>query len=198
MSDAAVTPQVATQRPQSEASTQSEAGPPAAGAAAPPLLVIGSLLGPYRLLGKLGEGGMGAVYKAQHEHLDKTVAIKVLPALFTANAAAVARFRREMKAVGKVTDPHIVQAFDAGDIGGVHYLAMEYVAGTDLTGLVQTRGPLSVPNACKLIRQAAQALAAAHGAGLVHRDVKPSNLLLSTAGHVKLLDLGLARLAEVP
>ncbi len=160
----------------------------------PAALYEATQLGPYRLLTKLGEGGMGAVYKAQHEHLDKTVAIKVLPRHVTQHADAIARFKREMKAVGKLNHPNIVQAHDAGEIDGVHYLAMEFVEGTDLQKLVKQRGPLSVVNACKVIRQAAQALAAAHAAGLVHRDIKPANLLLAKNGQIKVLDMGLALL----
>ncbi len=138
---------------------------------------------------------MGAVFKAQHEHLDKTVAIKVLSAAVTHQADAVARFRREMRAVGKLNHPNIVQAHDAGEIAGTHYLAMEFIDGTDLLHLVRERGPMSVMNACKAVRQAAQALAAAHAAGLVHRDIKPSNLLVAKNGQMKVLDLGLALLA---
>jgi formylglycine-generating enzyme required for sulfatase activity/serine/threonine protein kinase len=156
---------------------------------------IGTILGPYRILQKLGEGGMGAVFKAQHEHLDKTVAIKVLSTAVTNQSDAVARFRREMKAVGKLSHPNIVQAHDAGEISGTHYLAMEFIDGADLLQHVRDRGPMSVVNACKAVRQAALALAAAHGAGLVHRDIKPSNLLVARNGQIKLLDLGLARLA---
>ncbi|HET6424367.1 MAG TPA: SUMF1/EgtB/PvdO family nonheme iron enzyme, partial [Planctomycetaceae bacterium] len=160
------------------------------------LLEAGTTLGPYRLLSKLGEGGMGAVYKAQHEHLDKTVAIKVLPQQLTQHADSVARFKREMKAVGKLEHPHIVRAMDAGEIHGTHFLAMEYVDGVDLQKLVKDRGALSVPNACKAIRQAALALTAAHAAGLIHRDIKPANLLVAKTGQIKLLDLGLARLGD--
>lgn len=155
-----------------------------------------SLLGPYRILSKLGAGGMGTVYKARHQHLDKIVAVKVLPARLTREPEAVARFKREMKAVGRITHPNIVQAFDAGEIDGTHFLAMEYVDGTDLNQLVKTNGPMTVPNACKAIRRAALALSTAHAAGLVHRDVKPSNLLVAKTGQVKLLDLGLALLAN--
>jgi serine/threonine protein kinase len=154
------------------------------------------MLGPYRIEQKLGEGGMGAVYKAVHTRLDKVVAIKVLPHQLTQQAKLVARFEREMKAVGKLEHPHIVRAMDAGDIGGVHYLAMEYVEGTDLQRFVKTKGPLSIPNACKAIRQAALALSAAHAAGLVHRDIKPANLFVSKTGLIKVLDLGLALLGE--
>ncbi len=154
------------------------------------------MLGPYELLDKLGEGGMGAVYKARHEHLDKLVAVKVLPLQFTQQPDSVSRFKREMKAVGKIDHPNIVRAMDAGEINGVHFLAMEYVEGSDLTQLVKAKGVLSAQNACKVIRQAAVALTAAHAAGLVHRDIKPSNLLVAKTGQVKLLDLGLALLGE--
>lgn len=159
------------------------------------LLLAGSTLGPYRILGKLGEGGMGAVYKARHQHLDKIVALKVLSAAVTNRTDAIARFKREMKAVGKLEHPYIVRAMDAGEVAGLNYLAMEFVEGSDLRKLVRDQGPLSVAQACKVIRQAAQALSAAHAAGLVHRDVKPSNLLMTKRGQIKLLDLGLARLA---
>lgn len=163
----------------------------------PPVeLDVGARLGPYRILAKLGQGGMGAVYKATHSRLDKVVAIKVLSAQVTQQADAVIRFEREMRAVGKLTHPHIVQAFDAGDIDGTHYLAMEFVDGVDLQQLVKDQGPLSVDEACRAIRQAALALSAAHGAGLVHRDIKPSNLLMDKSGQIKLLDLGLALLSE--
>lgn len=157
-------------------------------------VAIGAKLGPYRILSKLGQGGMGAVFKAQHEHLDKTVAIKVLSGAVTNQTDAVARFRREMKAVGKLNHPNIVQAHDAGEIAGTHFLAMEFIDGTDLLHLVRDRGPMSIVNACKAVRQAAQALAAAHAVGLVHRDIKPSNLLVTKTGQMKVLDLGLALL----
>jgi|GEM_PF-6274319 len=159
-------------------------------------LEVDSFLGPYRILSKLGEGGMGAVYKATHTKLDKVVAIKVLSTQVTRQSDSVSRFEREMRAVGKLNHPHIVQAYDAGEIHGLHYLAMEYVEGSDLAHLVKQRGPFSIVNACKTIRQSALALAAAHGAGLVHRDIKPSNLLIAKSGQVKLLDLGLALLSD--
>jgi formylglycine-generating enzyme required for sulfatase activity len=157
---------------------------------------IGAVLGPYEIVEKLGQGGMGAVFKAKHAKLKKIVALKVLTPAAIGDPAAVARFEREMEAVGKITHPNIVQAFDAGEVDGVHYLAMEYVEGTDVSKLVKQRGPLKVSDACKIIRQAAQGLAVAHAAGLIHRDVKPANMLLSKDGRLKLLDLGLARLTD--
>ncbi|MBI1348673.1 SUMF1/EgtB/PvdO family nonheme iron enzyme [bacterium] len=184
-----------TVRPESEAPT--DIPPPRTISNHPPVETnIGELFGPYRILAKLGEGGMGAVYQATHVKLDKLVAVKVLSPKITKHAEAVARFEREMRAVGKLNHPHIVQAYDAGEINGIHYLTMEFVDGTDLFRLVKDTGPLSVVNACKIVQQLASALSAAHAAGLVHRDIKPSNLLVGKHGEVKLLDLGLALLAD--
>ncbi len=151
-------------------------------------------LGEYQLLEKLDEGGMGAVYKALHTKLDRIVALKVLPKARTADVRAVARFEREMKAIGRVDHPNVVRAMDARQIGETRFLVMEYVAGLNLTKLVRRIGPLRVADACEIIRQAASGLQAAHEHGLVHRDVKPSNLMLTEQGQVKILDLGLAQL----
>ena len=148
----------------------------------------------YQLTEKLGQGGMGAVYKAVHTKLDKTVAVKILPADRLQDDEAVARFEREMKAVGKLDDPHIVRATDAGEADGTHFLVMEYVEGEDLGEILERYGPLGLPEACEVIRQAASGLQHAHEHGLVHRDIKPSNLMLTAKGDVKLLDLGLALL----
>ena len=151
-------------------------------------------LGEYQLLGKLGEGGMGAVYKARHVRLDRLVALKVLAKDRTANPGAIARFEREMKAVGRVDHPNVVRAMDAREIEGTHFLVMEYVTGKDLAEVVDRCGPLAVADACEVIRQASLGLEAAHENGLVHRDIKPSNLMLTPQGQVKVLDLGLALL----
>ena len=156
----------------------------------------GAELDVYVLVEKLGEGGMGSVWKARHRKLDKLVALKVLPAHLTSDSAAVGRFEREMKAVGKLEHANIVRAMDAGEVGGIHYLVMELVEGSDLNRLVKERGPRSIGEACQMIRHAALGLAHAHEHGLVHRDIKPSNLLLSKQGQVKILDLGLARLQD--
>lgn len=158
---------------------------------------VGSQLGPYQLVAKLGEGGMGAVFKARHIKLGKLVALKILPPHVMSRGDALARFEREMLAVGSLQHPNIVQAHDAGDVGGVHYLSMEFVEGQDLQKLLQKKGPMSVVNACKAIRQAAQGLAAAHKLGLVHRDIKPSNLFVTKqTGQIKILDMGLALLSQ--
>ena len=159
------------------------------GLSAPPFA-----LGQYRVVEKIGEGGMGAVYRALHGRLKKAVALKVLPPGRTADAQAVARFEREMEAIGRLNHNHIVRATDAGEADGVHYLVMELIDGIDLTRLVRAAGPLPVAAACELMRQAAVGLQYAHENGLVHRDIKPSNLLLSVNGEVKITDLGLALL----
>jgi serine/threonine protein kinase/WD40 repeat protein len=152
-------------------------------------------LGPYELLQLLGKGGMGAVFKARHTRLNKFVALKVLPESMTRSLEALARFDREMRAVGALEHPNIVRAMDADEDEGTHYLVMEYVDGQDLQSVVRERGALSVSEACRLVRDAALALDYAHQAGLVHRDIKPSNLLLTSNNQLKILDLGLARLA---
>ena len=154
--------------------------------------VLGQL-GEYQLLEKLGEGGMGAVYKALHTKLGRQVALKVLPKGRIEDPRAIARFEREMMAVGAVDHPNIVRAMDAREIEGTRFLVMEFVKGLDLGKVVRRLGHLPVADACELVRQAALALQSAYEHKLVHRDVKPSNLMLNQQGQVKLLDLGLAR-----
>jgi serine/threonine protein kinase len=154
-------------------------------------------IGQYELLAKLGEGGMGAVYKALHTKLNKCVALKILPAGRLAEAQAVARFEREMKAVGRLSHPNIVAAHDAGEADGHHYLVTELVDGVDLSTLVHRCGPLPIAEACEMIRRAAEGLQHGHGRGMVHRDIKPGNLMLTFEGQVKILDMGLALLDEM-
>ena len=160
-----------------------------------------STLRDYRLEGVLGEGGMGTVYRAMHTRLGRPVALKLLTASRRLDPDASARFEREMRAIGALRHPNIVHATDAGEVDGVPFLVMELLDGRDLGRLVSERGAMSVPEACEVIRQAAIGLQHAHEHGLVHRDVKPSNLMLTVDGTVKLLDLGLARNAapgEIP
>jgi serine/threonine protein kinase len=157
------------------------------------------IVGPYVLLDKLGEGGMGQVYRARHRHMGRVVALKVIRKEKLARPEAVRRFYREAQAAAQVSHPNIVLAFDAGPAGPTHYLATEYVEGTDLARLVKERGSLPVAVACDYVRQAALGLQHAHERGMVHRDVKPHNLMVTTQGGqamVKLLDLGLARLEQ--
>jgi serine/threonine protein kinase len=141
---------------------------------------------------------MGAVYKARHTRLNKIVAVKVLPSGRMNSPAAVARFEREMLAVGNLDHPNLIRAHDAGEVDGKHFLVMEYVDGADLSTIVKQQGPLAVADACEVIRQAALGLQSAHEHGLIHRDIKPGNLMLTQHGEVKVLDLGLALIQGQP
>jgi CHAT domain-containing protein/tetratricopeptide (TPR) repeat protein/tRNA A-37 threonylcarbamoyl transferase component Bud32 len=152
----------------------------------------GRRLGQYEILGELGQGGMGKVFRARHVELGKIVALKMLKA-DRFDDVAIARFKNEIRAVGRLNHPNIVVAHDAGHCDGVHFLVMEYVDGMDLAHLVERHGPLSVAEACDAIRQAAIGLQHAFERGLVHRDIKPSNLMVARDGRIRLLDLGLAR-----
>ena len=152
-------------------------------------------LGNYDLLHRIGKGGGGEVYEAFHTKLCCKVAIKILNPDFVAHEHARRRFLREMESIGGLAHPHIVTARDAGDIDGTLYLAMELVDGPDLESLARRVSPMSIPDACELIRQAALGLQHIFENGLVHRDLKPSNLLLSPTG-VKITDLGLALLGS--
>ena len=149
----------------------------------------------YDLLGVLGRGGMGVVYRARHRQLNRHVALKVLSPRLTTAAEARRRFEREIQVLGGLHHPGIVMATDAGRVDGAAYLVMELIDGVDLTRLVRQGGPLSVAEACEAARQMADALAAAHQAETVHRDVKPSNVMVDRRGRVKLLDFGLAHLS---
>jgi WD40 repeat protein/serine/threonine protein kinase len=177
-------------------------------------------LGPYRILDRLGEGGMGQVYKAHHGPMNRTVALKVIRKEKLANPEAVQRFYREVQAAAKLSHPNIVMAYDAGQTGTTHYLAMEYVDGVTLAQLVKESGPLPIHQACEYVRQAARGLQHAFERGLVHRDIKPQNLLVTglrgpgaavkepgasssvapdprtLVPVIKIMDMGLARLEE--
>jgi hypothetical protein len=166
-----------------------EAALPAAGKESPGL----GTLGPYELLAPLGRGGMGTVYRARHTFLNWVVALKLLPADRLHDEGAQARFRREMEAVGRLQHPNLVAARDAGVADGQPYLALELLEGLDLSKLAKELGRLPVAEACAIARQAALGLQHAHEHGLVHRDIKLSNLWLTPEGQVKVLDLGLAR-----
>ena len=140
------------------------------------------VLGNYVLLEKIGAGGMGQVFKAEHRRMNRIVAIKLLPPRLTKDEAAIARFEREVTAAAKISHPNIVAAYDADQANGVHFLVMEFVEGSDLSALVKKNGPLPVEKAVNYILQAAKGLEAAHAEGIVHRDIKPANLLLGQEG----------------
>lgn len=157
-------------------------------------LAPGTHFGPYQLLGELGKGGMGRVLKARHLTLQRDVALKVLAPALSAEPLFAERFLREARAAARLNHPNIVQVYDFGEVSGRHYLAMEFVDGRSLGALLRNWGPFSEEAATSIARQACSALAVAHEAGLVHRDVKPENLMLARKGVVKVVDLGLARL----
>ncbi len=152
------------------------------------------VLGNYTILDKIGAGGMGQVFKAEHRRMKRIVAVKVLPTGMMKNPAVVARFEREVTAAARLNHSNIVTAFDADNVNGIPLLVMEYVEGADLSALVKKNGPFPVEQAVNYIQQAARGLEAAHAEGIVHRDIKPANLLLDKKGTVKILDMGLARI----
>jgi len=149
-------------------------------------------LGHYRIVDSLGRGGMGQVFKAEHELLGSTVAVKVLPRN-RSSPEAIACFLQEIRAQYSLNHGNLVRALDAGRDGNVYYLVTEYVPGCDLRKLVRGQGRMDMFSAARVICQAAAGLAHAHARGLVHRDVKPGNVLVTPDGHAKLSDLGLAR-----
>jgi serine/threonine-protein kinase len=177
------------------------------------------VFGPYILLERLGEGGMGQIFKARQRNLNRVVALKVIRKEFLSHPRALPRFHREIQAAAQLSHPNIIRAFDAGEVDGTYFFTMEFVDGIDLDRMVRQSGPLRVEQACDYVRQAALGLDHAHQRGLVHRDIKPANLLIARPpvaagaslrsgvfsrptngaapwGVVKILDLGLARMED--
>jgi CheY-like chemotaxis protein/tRNA A-37 threonylcarbamoyl transferase component Bud32 len=152
-------------------------------------------MGNYDVIDRLGAGGMGVVYKARHRRMKRVVALKVLSAHLVTDRSFVQRFQREVETIAKLGHPNIVMAYDADEAECGHFLVMEFVNGRDLTSLVEKQHPVPVPVAVDCIMQAARGLAFAHAQGIIHRDIKPGNLLRDLAGVVKVTDLGLARQA---
>jgi serine/threonine protein kinase len=159
-------------------------------------------LGPYVILDKLGEGGMGRVYKARHVRMGRQVALKIIRPNLLSNPVIRGRYQREVEAAGTLRHPNIVCVDDAGESNGKYYMAMEFVDGIDLSRLMKDRKPLDPSEACEYVRQAALGLQHAHENGFVHRDIKPSNIIVSGERHVahakspavvKILDMGLVR-----
>jgi len=158
--------------------------------------MIGQRLLHYEIVDKLGEGGMGVVYKARDMHLDRFVALKVLPAEKVADPGRKARFVQEAKAASALNHPNIITVHDISSDGGRDFIAMECVAGKTVDQLIGRRG-LPLNETLKYSIQIADALARAHAAGIVHRDLKPSNIMVDEHGLVKVLDFGLAKLTEI-
>ncbi len=150
----------------------------------------------YRILSEIGAGGMGIVYKAEDLLMGRVIAIKVVSPHLTAKASAVERFRKEIRAAAQLNHPGVITAHDTGEAGGSHFLVMEFIEGVSLDRLVTKKGPLPVPMASAFTRHAALGLQHAADKGMVHRDIKPQNLMVTRKGQVKILDFGLARFAR--
>ena len=151
-------------------------------------------MGQYVLLEKLGAGGMGQVYKAYHPGMERMVAIKVILAKGSTDAETVKRFEREIKAAAKLAHPNIITVYDAGNAKGRHFMVMELVKGEDLSELISQKGRFSVRDTVDYITQAAKGLKFAHANGVIHRDIKPGNLILDSDGVLKIVDMGLAKI----
>jgi serine/threonine-protein kinase len=164
-----------------------------------PSELVGRQIAGYRLEHEIGRGGMAVVYRARDLRLDRTVALKLLAPELARNDTFRKRFTHESRVAAAIDHPHIVPVFEAGETDGLLYIAMRYVAGSDLRRLLDSRGPLPLPTAVRIAAQVASALDAAHEHGLVHRDVKPGNILVSRGTdsehpeHVYLTDFGLTK-----
>ena len=147
----------------------------------------------YELIERIGDGGMAEVYRAHDKMLDRFVAVKILHPQFTSDEAFVKRFRREAQGAAKLSHPNIVSIYDVGDCDGKYYIVMEYVKGETLKDKIKREGPLSINTALQIAEEIASALENAHANNLVHCDIKPHNILINEAGHVKVADFGIAR-----
>ncbi len=157
--------------------------------------MIETKLAHYVITGKLGEGGMGVVYEAIDGHLDRAIALKVLPHDAVTNSSRKQRFVQEAKSASALNHPHIITIYDIGSADGIYYIAMELIRGTTLEGVL-SRGKLRLSDALKYGAQIADALAAAHAVGIIHRDLKPGNIMITARGDIKVLDFGLAKLTD--
>src|SRR5258708_7232052 len=155
--------------------------------------MVGTTLGNYRILEKLGEGGQGAVYKAIDSKLGRAVVIKVLPAELTKKEANLKRFEREARLASALDHPNICTIFDLNEINGIHFIAMQFIEGRNVRQLVSGR-PLQLESALSIALQTADALSAAHARGIIHRDIKAGNVMVTPTGQVKVLDFGLPNL----
>lgn len=155
------------------------------------------VLGNYIVRDVIGSGGMGTVYKAHHRRMDRIVALKVLSPDLMSSRAAVDRFQKEVRAAARLEHPNVVMAYDADEDIGVHFLVMQYVDGRDLGSVVKKGGCLSTLRALECVLQVAEGLEYAHSKGVIHRDIKPTNLLLDHSGTVRILDMGLARIGPM-
>ncbi|MBI3736525.1 serine/threonine protein kinase [Candidatus Sumerlaeota bacterium] len=156
----------------------------------------GRLIGNYELLRELGRGAMGVVYKAHESSLNRMVALKVLPQHLARDEAFLKRFHREARTVAQLNHPNVVTIFNIGADDGIHYIAMEYVKGKALSDIIQEEGQLEIRRALEIARQVAGALDAAHQMKIIHRDIKPHNIMVDELGRAKVLDFGIAKVQE--
>jgi len=155
--------------------------------------LVGQEFGKYTILEQIGKGGMGIVYKGRHRLLKNTVALKVLPALVATDKSMVVRFHREAEAAANLNHPNIVRVYDVGEEQGVHFIAMEYVGGNPLSTIIAQQGAMQPDRVLEIIGDVARGLGAAHEAGMVHRDIKPGNILIDKKGNAKIVDFGLVK-----
>jgi len=156
----------------------------------------GQMLGPYRIIEQIGEGGMATVFKAYQASMDRNVAIKVLPSQLATSTEFTQRFQQEARIIAKLEHPHILPVFDFGESDGITYFAMRYLDAGTLSDKLKSEGPLSIRDIDRLFTQLAEALSYAHSFGIVHRDLKPSNALIDSQGNLFLTDFGIAKLLE--
>src|SRR5579863_6755596 len=162
-----------------------------------PMLQAGDVLGGrYEILQMLGEGGMGAVYKAQDRELDRPVALKLIRPELASNPSILARFKQELLLSHQVTHKNVIRIYDLGDADGVKFITMEFVEGRDLRAIIQEKKKFSPEEAIEIMLQVCRALEAAHGVGVIHRDLKPQNIMQDKTGRILVMDFGLARTVE--
>src|SRR5229473_7953532 len=160
-------------------------------------LLPNTTLSHYRIVSKIGAGGMGEVYLARDTKLDRRVALKILPADVASNRDRMARFIREAKSAAALSHPNIAQIFEIGEHEGTHFIAMEFIDGVRLRDKIHGERT-ELRKLLRYLQHAAEGLAKAHAAGIVHRDLKPDNIMITREGHAKILDFGLAKLIERP
>src|SRR5260221_9342127 len=162
-------------------------------------IAAGTVLGErYQIIALLGQGGMGVVYKAHDNELDRLVALKIIRPELTSNPEMLRRFKQELILARQVTHRNVIRIFDLGQADGFKFITMEYLEGTDLRGVLREKGKLTPEEAAKIILQICRALEAAHGEGVIHRDLKPQNIMLDASGRAYVMDFGIARSAYLP